>query len=703
MGSGETLLLDVPAPLVAAGCLLIASRLSLISTGTERMLVQFGQASMLQKARQQPEKVRMVLDKVRTDGLQATIDAVRSKLDQPLPLGYCNVGMVLEAGAGVHGFKPGDRVVSNGNHASVVSVPANLCAHIPASVEDDAAVFTVVASIGLQGVRLAAPTLGETVVVTGLGLIGLLTVQLLRANGCQVIGIDPDAGRLALATQLGAAVVNPTAGESAVAAALALNGGRGVDAVIITASTDSSEPVSQAAQMCRQRGRIILVGVTGLELNRAEFYAKELSFQVSCSYGPGRYDPGYEIGGNDYPLGFVRWTEQRNFSAVLALLAEGKLDTRMLSSSRYDIGQAVAAYQQLADDKSALGIVLAYPPADQAVPLNRRVALQAQSAPATEPAGAPVVGFIGAGNYGSRILIPAFRSAGAILDTVVTNTGAGGVHHGSKAGFAAASTQLSDVIDNPRINTVAIATRHNTHAGLTIGALKAGKHVFVEKPLALTQDEVAAIESTLAAAAADGVRPLLMVGFNRRFAPLVRKMHALLQGVAQPKAFSYTCNAGMIPRDHWTQDPSVGGGRIIGEACHFIDLLRFLVGAPIIRHDIISMGQSSDNAIISLKFADGSIGTIQYFATGGKVFPKERVEVFAGNAVLQLDNFRRLRGFGWRGFNTQSLWRQDKGHAACAAAYLNAVRNGLPAPIPVAELLEVARVSIALAQQQLDG
>jgi predicted dehydrogenase/threonine dehydrogenase-like Zn-dependent dehydrogenase len=709
MGSGETMLLEVPAPRLDPGCVLIQSSVTLISAGTERMLVDFSRASMVEKARQQPEKVRLVLDKVRTDGLLATMDAVRSKLDQPLPLGYCNAGIVLDVGRGVTRFKAGDRVVSNGGHAGVVSVPMNLCALIPENVNDESAVFTVLASIGLQGVRLAVPTLGETVVVIGLGLIGLMTVQLLRANGCRVLGIDFDSSRVALARQMGASTVNPASGQDPVAAALALSGGNGVDAVLITASTKSSEPTSQAARMCRKRGRIVLVGVTGLELNRSEFYEKELSFQVSCSYGPGRYDPGYEMGGNDYPLGFVRWTEQRNFEAVLSLLADGRLDTKALISSRYDIEQAKSAYDQLTADSSVLGILLEYPRIESETLLKSRVSLASTTSKSATPAASePVVGFIGAGNYGGRILIPAFKATGARLDTVVTSTGASGVYHGRKAGFAEASTQVEDVFDNRRINTVAIVTRHNTHANLVTRALQAGKHVFVEKPLALTLDEVETIEAALDASDHGQGRPLLMVGFNRRFAPLAVKMKSLLDSVKQPKAFGYTCNAGMMPLHHWTQDTAVGGGRIVGEACHFIDLLRFLAGAPIRDFHITTMGQtasvasSSDKAIISLGFEDGSIGTIQYFANGGKVFPKERVEAFAGDAVLQLDNYSTLRGFGWGGFRKQNLWRQDKGQSACAAAFLGAVRNGLPAPIPAEELFEVARVSIRLANLQRD-
>jgi predicted dehydrogenase/threonine dehydrogenase-like Zn-dependent dehydrogenase len=707
MGTGETALQNAPAPALHRGGVLIRTTHSLISAGTERMLVEFGQASLLQKARQQPEKVRMVLDKIRTDGFLATLDAVRSKLDQPIPLGYCNAGVVLAVGADVTEFKPGDRVVSNGGHAGVVSVPRNLCARIPEGVAGDAAAFTVLASIGLQGVRLAEPTLGETVVVTGLGLIGLVTVQLLRAQGCRVIGIDFDERRLALAREFGASTIHAGDGTDVVATAMELTGDRGVDAVIITASTKSSDPVTHAARMSRKRGRIVLVGVIGLELNRADFYEKELTFQVSCSYGPGRYDPAYESGGHDYPLAFVRWTEQRNFEAILALMSDGRLNVARLISKRYPIENALEAYQTLTADPTALGIVLEYPASDVFPP--RRVTLSPGAAVQTpSAAGEPVVGFIGAGNYASRILIPAFKAAGARLETLVTNTGASGVHHGRKAGFATASTQVDDVLNDASINVVAIVTRHDSHAGLAVRALQAGKHVFVEKPLALTLDDLAAIDAARGGAAQKGLAPLLMVGFNRRFAPMAVKMRALLRTVAGPKAISYTCNAGAIPATHWTQDPKTGGGRIVGEACHFIDLARHLIGAPIIESRIVTMGTGSagepgDKAIITLKFADGSIGTIQYLANGGKVFPKERVEVFAGNAVLQLDNFVSLRGFGWPGFSKMRSWKQDKGQQACAAAFLDAVRQGAPAPIPPEELLEVSRVSIELAQRQVHG
>lgn len=697
LSAGTTELVECPAPVVRRGQLLVDTAISLISAGTERMLVDFGRAGLVAKARQQPEKVAQIFDKVRTDGLLTTIDAVRSKLGQPIPLGYCNVGVVREVGEGAGDFRPGDRVVSNGPHADVVSVPKNLCARIPDGVSDEAAAFTVVGAIGLQGIRLAQPTLGEAFVVTGAGLIGLLTVQLLRACGCRVLAIDFDEKKLAIARSYGAETCNPANGEDPVIAGIAFSRGAGVDGVIITASTKSSEPVTQAARMCRKRGRIILVGVTGLELNRADFYEKELIFQVSCSYGPGRYDPAYENKGQDYPVGFVRWTEQRNFEAVLDLMAAGRLDVGPLISHRFSFDQAPAAYDVLAREKGALGIVLQY---EQ--PVEERHAGVIQLAPTPNPAatGRPMLGVIGAGNYASRMLIPAFQRAGAVLHSIAAPSGVSGVIHGRRAGFSRAMSDAAELIADLEINTVAIATRHDSHASLTTAALAAGKHVFVEKPLALTHEELAEVRAAHAVAGRQ-----LMVGFNRRFAPQVQTMKRLLAGVSEPKVVLMVMNAGAIPPEHWTQDSAIGGGRIIGEACHHIDLMRFLIGAPITTCSGRRMGDNDavviaeDKASITLGFADGSFGTIHYLANGGPSFPKERVEVFTAGRTLQLNNFIGLKGFNWPGFRKQSAWRQDKGQDNCAAAFLRAVERGGEPPIPADELFEVAEVTIEVAEQ----
>ena len=701
MGQGATTLTSAPSPGCTSGNLLINTSITLVSAGTERMLVDFGKASYIQKARQQPEKVKMVLEKVQTDGLMTTVEAVQSKLAQPLPLGYCNVGVVSEVGSGVEGFKLGDRVASNGPHADVVRVPRNLCALIPDTVSDEEASFTVVASIGLQGIRLAEPTLGESFVVTGVGLIGLLTVQLLRAHGCRVLAIDFDESKLALAREFGAATCNPAKGEDSVAAGMAFSRGRGVDGVIITASTKSTDPVTQAARMSRKRGRIVLVGVTGLELNRADFYEKELSFQVSCSYGPGRYDPAYEDQGVDYPIGFVRWTEQRNFEAVLDMMAGGQLNVKPLISHRFDFEKAPDAYNTLTAEKSVLGILLVYTSA----PESRSVKTVTLKNGVTFDSQKPVVGFVGAGNYASRMLIPAFKAAGAQLHSIATSGGINGVVHGEKAGFAEATTDTQAMIDHPDINTIAVVTRHNSHASFVASALSAGKHVFVEKPLAVTHEDLKKVRDQFEANQKAGTRGHLMVGFNRRFSPQIQKMKALLAAVNEPKSFIMTMNAGAIPADHWTQDIEVGGGRIIGEACHFIDLMRYLAGSEIVSVQARRMGDApgvaitEDKAAITLGFADGSFGTVHYFANGAASFPKERVEVFAAGRVLQLDNFRKLKAFGWPGFKKMNLWKQDKGQGACAAAFLAAIENGEACPIAPEEIFEVARVTIEVAEQ----
>jgi predicted dehydrogenase/threonine dehydrogenase-like Zn-dependent dehydrogenase len=695
IANGETQLVEVPCPQSKDGQLLISTTKSLVSVGTERMLIDFGKSGWIAKARSQPDKVKMVLGKVKTDGLMPTIDAVRSKLDQPLPLGYCNVGIVQDNGKTE--FEVGSRVISNGNHAEVVRVPKNLCAAIPENVDDESAAFTVLAAIAMQGVRIANPTIGETIVVTGLGLIGLITVQLLRANGCRVLGIDFDSSKCAMAREFGAETVDLSQGEDAIAKANTFSRGQGVDAVIITASTKSNDPVCHGANMCRQRGRIVLVGVVGLELSRADFYEKEISFQVSCSYGPGRYDNEYEEKGNDYPVGFVRWTEQRNFEAVLDLMSSGALNMKPLISHRFEIDDATNAYKCL-DDRSSLGILLNYSANADELLTKKLVSIRGAENYNAQDA---VCGFIGGGNYASRVLIPAFKEAGAKLDTLLTSGGVSAVHHGKKNDFANASTDLTQLLGNEAVNIVVIATQHNLHAEQVIQAINSGKNAFVEKPLALTHQELDAIE--LAYNAQEG-KYRIMVGYNRRFAPHVIKMKSLLANVSEPKTFIMTMNAGAIPSDHWTQNPEVGGGRIIGEACHYIDLMRFLAGSEITGFTATCMGKADgvgiteDKAAITLTFKDGSFGTINYLANGGKAFAKERIEVFANDGVLQLDNFRKLIGYDWKGFTKDKLMTQDKGQANCSKAFINSIKSGEPSPIGFDEIMEVARCSVDIAE-----
>ena len=693
MSNGRTTFSDQPASRTLHDSVTARSRISLISAGTERMLIEFGKANIIEKARQQPDRVRMVFDKVKTDGLSATLGTVRAKLDQPIALGYSNAGIVLDVGSGVSEFRTGDRVVSNGPHAELVNSSRNLCARIPNCVTDEAAAFTVVGAIALQGIRLAQPTLGECFVVTGLGLVGLLTVQLLRANGCRVLGVDFDPRKLALAESFGAESVNLTEGEDPIASAERFSRGRGVDGVIVTASTKSNEPIHQAALMCRKRGRIVLVGVTGLELSRDDFYKKELSFQVSCSYGPGRHDPAYEQGGHDYPPAYVRWTEQRNFEAVLDMMADGRINVEPLITHRFPFQHALDAYELLDSDEFYLGILLEYPTdLPSAELLQSRVLLQ--PADSLRPGARSSVGFIGAGSYATKVLIPAFKKTEARLISIASNGGLSAAHTGRKFGFEDATTDIDAILSNSAIDTVAIATRHDSHADLVCRALKAGKHVFVEKPLALNPEQLAEIEETYRSLPRP---PLLMVGFNRRFAPQVTLIRQLLKSVKEPKALIYTVNAGAIAGDHWTQDQDTGGGRIVGEACHFIDLLRSLVGCP--ARSVQTVRQSSDTVSITINYEDGSIATLHYFSNGHKAFPKERLELFAGGRMLMLDNFRVLSGFGWPGFKRTRLWKQNKGAAEMAAALVASIRTGTASPIPFEELLEVTRTTYEAASQ----
>lgn len=683
--TGTVELAEVPTPATRPGCVVIQTRASLVSAGTERMLVDFGRSGLLDKARTQPEKVKQVLEKVMRDGLMPTLDAVQAKLDQPLPLGYCNAGVVLAVGAGVTDLRVGDRVVSNGGHAEVVSVPRNLVAKIPPRADggelsfDDAA-FTVLAAISLQGVRLAQPTLGERFVVTGLGLVGVLAAQILRASGCHVLGLDVSERRLELARSLGIETYLARPGADPVTAALEWSRGAGVDGVLVAASTDSSEPMTQAAAMCRKRGRIVLLGVTGLELQRAPFFEKELTFQVSCSYGPGRYDPSYEEKGRDYPLGFVRWTAGRNFEAVLDLMASGALDVSRLISHHVPFEEATRAWDLLSAP-DALGIVLRYP--DE----PRAAGPQTVSADPTTALtrGAGRVAIVGAGNYALRTLLPALRDVGVAPTVIAAPGGLSAALTARVFGAARASSDVDATLAAEDVDSVMILTRHDSHADLVCRALAAGKHVFVEKPLCTTRRDLARI--------ADAVRAsgrVLAVGFNRRFAPQVQQAARLLADTSGPRTVIITVNAGAIPGTHWTQDAAAGGGRIVGEACHFVDLARFLVGAPITAVRASTLRGHADTATITLELGDGSIATIHYVATGHPGFPKERIEVFAGGRIVAIDNFRRLHAHGWSLRAGDISLRQDKGHRDMVRAFVEGVRTGR-APVALDELVEVHR------------
>jgi len=698
--TGVTEVAEVPVPTVSRGHLLIRTSRTLVSAGTERMLVEFSKAGLLGKARAQPEKVKQVLDKIRTDGLLPTMEAVFSRLDEPLPLGYCNAGVVLEVGPGVTELQPGDRVASNGPHAEIVCVPKNLCVKVPDNVTDEQAAFTVLASIGLQGVRLLQPTLGERVVVVGLGLIGLVTVQLLRACGCEVLGIDLNPRRLALAEKLGATVVGP--GGDPLTAASAWTESRGVDGVVICASAKTDEIVHQAAQMCRRRGRIVLVGVVGLNLRRADFYEKELTFQVSCSYGPGRYDDKYEQGGQDYPPAFVRWTEQRNFGAVVAAMQAGQLKVDEFITHRFELAEAPAAYACVSDDPSALGVLLKY--SGTAAVTHRKTGEAPTGIVSTAGAGGqPLVGVIGAGNFAKMTLMPALAKTPARVAYVADLNGVAAQHLVTKYGAGKAVTDYQVILQDPAVKAVFIAVGHNLHARFICETLAAGKWALVEKPLALSPDEVRQVIGAVRA----HPEQHLMVGFNRRFSPFAVKMRELLAGRSEPLAMNFTANAGAIPGDHWVHDPVRGGGRIVGEACHYLDLMVFLAGAQISSVAAAMMGRGvgvpEDKMSLVVTLADGSIGTVNYFANGSRSYPKEQMEVFSEGRVLKLDNFRRLDGYGFRGFRKLKTWRQDKGHAAEFAAFIDRLSQGGPPLIPVSELVNVTLASFAAMTAAREG
>lgn len=694
---GATVVEEVPRPSCPPNHLLIRTAASLISAGTERMLADFGRASYLEKARQQPDKVRQVLDKARTDGIVPTIEAVRAKLEEPVPMGYANAGYVIEVGDGVTGFEVGDLVGSNGPHAEVVAVPATLAAKAPAwgrELSPEEVAFSTVGAIALQSVRLAEPTIGERFTVSGLGLVGLMTVQLLQSAGCRVLGFDLDADRVQRAREFGASAFLLTEVDP-VAKAMRFTDGQGIDGVIVAAATSSSEPIRQAAQMSRKRGRVILVGVAGLELVRSEFYEKELKFQVSCSYGPGRYDDDYETGGADYPFGYVRWTSARNQQTILEMLADDRLDVASLITQRHAQADAAVAYETLVGSEGSLGIVLDYPEAEEQEDPSRSVPLVAgpESHGSSALRRAPRIGFIGAGNFTRRILLPAVAETDAELVAIASRGGASASTVGRKFGFQRATTDVDELLAADDLDTVFITTRHGSHAPLVVRALESGKHVFVEKPLAITHEQLGEVEQAYASIAGQH----LMVGFNRRFAPQVRAIANVVSGRG-PMALTMTVNAGPVAPDSWLHDPEQGGGRIVGEVCHFIDLLRYIVGASISDLQATAMAaQTDDTAAVTMEFEDGSIASINYFANGHSRVPKERLEVFHRGRIAQLDNFRSLKSYGLGKLRPRRLLRQDKGHAEEVEQFVGAVARGGSAPIPVSELFEVSRWTLHAA------
>lgn len=696
--SGEIEVVEVPCPRVRPGHLLIQTRRTLISPGTERMLVEFAKGNLIAKARSQPEKVKQVLDKMKTDGILPTLEAVFNRLDEPMPPGYCNAGAVVEVGAGCEGFQVGDRVASNGFHAEMACVPVNLCAPIPDGVSDEHAAFTVLGSIGLHGTRLLQPTLGESFAVIGLGLIGQIAIQLLKGHGCSVVGVDTNEERCALARSFGVEAIISREGVDPVAAATAFSGGDGVDGVLITASAKTDAIIHQAAQMCRKRGRIVLTGVVGLNILRSDFYEKELSFQVSAAYGPGRYDPSYEEKGIDYPLPYVRWTVARNFRAILGAIRDGILNVEPLISRRFPHDEAGTKYYEVLKDPAVLGAIMEYPEGDAPTADRIPLAGSKSNGAATAKSAQATVGVIGAGNFAKLVLLPAIKAAGANLKAVASAGGVSSTHAGKKFDAEEATTDYRHILRDDSVSAVFITTRHNAHAGMVIEALEAGKHVFVEKPLAVDATGLQQVTD-----AYEKHRDLqLMVGFNRRFAPFTVEAKRLLAGRAEPVSIHMMVNAGMIPADHWIQDSAVGGGRIIGEGCHFIDLLMYLVGRPI-RTVYASMfdgtggGIQDDKMSISLTFADGSIGTVHYWSNGPKSYPKERVEIFSQGRTISINNWRRFKAYDWPGAKSKSI-RSDKGHKAEVAAFVQRVRQGGEPLIPFDDLAMVTQATFAAMQ-----
>jgi predicted dehydrogenase/threonine dehydrogenase-like Zn-dependent dehydrogenase len=685
--TGKTLLAEVPAPGAEPGQLLIRTTRTLVSQGTEKMLVEFGKASLFQKARSQPQRVRQVWEKMKVDGIRPTLEAVFRRLDEPLPLGYCSAGVVIGVGEGVSGFAVGDRVASNGPHAEIVAVPANLCARIPATVSDDEAAFTVAGAIALQGIRLGAPALGETVAVVGLGLLGQLAVQLLRANGCQVLGYDYDPAKVELARRHGAEALCVAAEGNPVKHALAATGGQGVDFVLITASTKSNEVIAQCAQMSRKRGRIVLVGVIGLEINRADFYDKELSFQVSCSYGPGRYESAYEEKGLDYPAAFVRWTENRNFQAILETLRAGHLRLNELITKRVPLDR----YEEIYADMGASGLASLLVFGDSPSPA-RQLAVTPSGSYA---GGIGALAVVGTGNFTKMTVLPALRGSGAKIKYLASARGVTSTDLAGKHGIPYSTTDYEAILADPEVAGVILCTRHHLHAAQVTAALQAGKHVLVEKPLCLTRAEL-----SLVAAASVGAATVT-VGFNRRFSPHVRRIAPLLVGRAAPVAIVATINASAIPLNHWVQDPGVGGGRLIGEACHFVDLAVHLSGSLICGVCAVALGErgapAGDSASILLRHADGSTSSINYLANGHRSHPKERIEIYSQERIFVIDDFRETTGVGYRGFSRLKT-AQDKGHAAQFAEFARRVREGGPALIPRGELLNVAAATLAIGE-----
>ena len=688
MRDGKTTVTDVPIPTPQSGQALVQVAASLVSAGTERMLVEFGEKSLVGKARSRPDLVRQVLDKMRREGLLSTLEATFNRLDSPMSLGYSSAGTITALGEGMQGFKVGQRVACAGGgyavHAEYNLVPRNLLTPLPDSVDFESAAFTTLGAIALHGFRLAETQVGERVAVIGLGLLGLLTIQIAAASGCRVFGIDTNPERVELARQFG---IEATSRPNALDAGQAFTANRGFDSVVICADTPSNDPVELAGAISRDRGRVVATGAVGLSFPRKVYFEKELSFINSRSYGPGRYDPTYEEKGQDYPIGFVRWTEGRNFQTIVELMESQKLRVSPLITQRFPIAQAAEAYEVITGKTKVpfLGVVLVYP--TEKVSDTKIIHFPTS---ASKPTGMLKLGVLGAGLFANATLLPAIKKVPEIeLVGIASASGMHAQHSAKKFGFSYACSDDEQILNDPAINTVAILTRHDTHADLVIRALQAGKNVFVEKPLALTVEQLSSIDAQVE----KGNQGLLTVGFNRRFAPLALELSKFLNKRSEAIYAHYRINAGYIPLNHWTHDPLVGGGRIIGEGCHFLDFITFLVGTAPVSAAAQALPDGGkyrqDNVSMTFTFPDGSVGVIDYLASGDKSFAKERVEVFCGGRVAVLNDYRSLEMIenGSRK-EIKSAFKQDKGHLGEMQALANSIRSGNP-PIPYEQLRTV--------------
>jgi predicted dehydrogenase/threonine dehydrogenase-like Zn-dependent dehydrogenase len=701
--TGQTRVIEVPVPQTGPGMALVRTAASLVSAGTERTLVEFASKSLLGKARARPDLVRQTLDKARREGIVTTLEAVQNRLDQPMPLGYSSAGTIIALGQGMAGFAVGDRVAAGGLgyavHGEYGVVPRNLLARLPDEVDFEAGAFATLGAIALHGFRLAEPGVGDRVAVIGLGLLGLLAAGIARAAGCRVLGIDVDESRVGLALDLGIQAIQREGAEDGAASRTQ---GLGFDSVLVCAHAATSDPVELAGRIARDRAAIVAVGAVGLNLPRRTYYEKELRFIVSRSYGPGRYDPAYEEAGQDYPIGYVRWTEARNLEAFVQLLAQGRVEVRSLITHRFRVDEAPRAYQLITEGREPfLGVLLSYPGE-----MERRepMRLVRVSEHPSAPSGRVRLGALGAGTFASGVLFPALRKVeGVDLIGVATSTGLKGSSVARRFGFRYATTDEGEILADEHVNVVAVLTRHHLHARQTAAALRAGKHVMCEKPLAVHREELVQV-----ARAVQESGRLLTVGFNRRFAPLALRLREFVVAANSPMIMHYRVNAGPLPHSHWLLDPAQGGGRIIGEACHFIDFLTFLTGSLPVRVDAAGLkgetAVSEENVLISVTFADGSLGSIVYVASGDRALPKERVEVFGGGRAAVLDDFRRLDLVsGGRRRKRAARLRQDKGHAAIWDAFAAAVSSGGPPPIPLDHLYAVTLASFAAVESLRSG